>query len=279
MQDQADRLRSLALQAKRIGNSQAAVQPRMFAISGGKGGVGASTISVNLAVALAQQGKRVVLADVNVDRADVTLMCGLKPRGTIADVFAGRASVHEILENGPAGIQVLPGLWNSEVALEVTPASQQRLLDQFSALGRFADIVLLDTGRGNNEALQRYWQACEQLILVTTTDTVAIMDTYATIKLHASACQLPLIRVLVNQVTDPALADHVHDRLNISCQRFLGISILDTVHVPVYPHAMGATDLGVPLMVQSPTSEVARAVDRVAVQLAMTSTPPAAAAA
>ncbi len=279
MQDQADRLRSLALQSKRIGGSPSAMQPRMFAISGGKGGVGATTISVNLAVALAQQGKRVVLADVNVDSADATLMCGLKPRGSVADVFSGRSSVHEILENGPAGIQVLPGLWNPEVALENSPVAQQRLLDQLGSLGRFADIILLDTGRGNTEALRRCWQACEQLVLVTTTDTVAIMDTYAAIKIHAAAGELPMVRVLVNQVTDLALADHVHDRLNISCQRFLGMSVLDTAHVPVYPHAAGSSELGVPLMIQSPTSEAARAIDRIAVQLALTAQPPTIAAA
>ena len=81
----------------------------MFAIAGAQEGVGATTIAVNLAVALARQGQRVVLVDADFTRPEIASLCGLKPRYTTGDVLSGRREIHEVLLAGPASVQVLPG--------------------------------------------------------------------------------------------------------------------------------------------------------------------------
>ena len=152
-------------------------------LSGGKGGVGVTTLAVNLAVALAVRGRRVVLVDANLYRADVAALCGVEERGSVADVLAARREFREVLAPGPAGIQVLPGLWAPGTPAEYSEAAQHRLLRQFRGLGRQADC-----GRaGRRQRRQRRGPPVlarrpTTSLLVTTPDAVSVMDSYATLK-------------------------------------------------------------------------------------------------
>src|SRR5260221_5379305 len=108
--DQANELRQLVRSQARIG-PVAVAQPSLFVLTGGQRGVGTTTLSLNLAVALALQGQRTVLVDADLDRGAVAGLCGIAERHSIVDVLSGRLTIHEVLARGPAGLLVVPGVW------------------------------------------------------------------------------------------------------------------------------------------------------------------------
>src|SRR5207302_810817 len=167
MHDQANELRLLARQwAAEL--TPAGDAPRKIVVSAGKGGVGTTTVAVNLATALARQGCRTVLVDADFSGADAALLCGIESRDTIADVLSGRRSVHEVLQPGPAGIQFVPGIWSPGSIPDCSGPAQQRLLRELDQLSRHADVVVLDAGSGLNHVVQRFWQAADEVLVLIT---------------------------------------------------------------------------------------------------------------
>ncbi|MGC3971163.1 MAG: P-loop NTPase [Pirellulales bacterium] len=182
MPDQANDLRRLVLQHGRNALNDSP-PPKLVVVAGGKGGVGTTTLAVNLSVALARQGRRTVLVDADFAGPDCAALCRLDERYGGADVLAGRRTVHEVLQLGPGGVQVLPSARGSSEAGDCTPQAQDRLLTQLESLGPHADVIVIDAGSGSGRAMKRFWDAADLVLLVSHPDTVAVMDAYAAIKL------------------------------------------------------------------------------------------------
>lgn len=260
MPDQADELRQLVLR-NALHPPVAARPPRRIVVAGGKGGVGTTTLAVNLGVTLAQQGSRIVLVDADLQRADLARMCQAKEGETIADVLANRRTVHEVLQRGPGGVQLLPGAWAAETMPECSPAAQQRLLHELDQLGAHADALIMDVGNGLNPVAARFWQAADEVLLITTAESLAIMDAYAAVKvLPQTARPIPIL-TLVNRVAGTEVAREVHARVAQACHRFLGLRVTPAGHVPDDPQF---AETGSPLMVRSPYGETARCLERIA---------------
>jgi flagellar biosynthesis protein FlhG len=205
--------------------------PRSLVVAGGKPGCGATTIAVRLAEALAADAQRVVLVDA--DREPIGLFaggladrCGLTPAHTMTDVLAGRKSIHEALVRGPAGLQVLAG--GRPDAKHEPPTRRQidRLLKQMQSLVPHTDWFLIDAGHRASELSGRLWTACERILLVTSPDAAAVMDTYALVKtlLTRQALSRPM-SLVVNQAAGEAAAADVCRRIDQSCRRFLGLGV------------------------------------------------------
>ena len=225
MPDQADILRHLVAGALRTSAVGSRPSPPMVAIAGAKGGVGATTVAANLAIALAGQGRRVALVDVDFCRPDVALHFGLTPRNTTGDVLCGNCELHEALIAGPVGTQVAAGAWASPNAAQTRPSAQHRLIEQLHRLGGHVDVILLDVGCDIGETAQCYWQAADRVLLVATPDSVAIMDAYAAVKVAGTSSKEPLIDIVFNKLatSDDPLA--LHHRIDHSSQRFLGFGL------------------------------------------------------
>jgi flagellar biosynthesis protein FlhG len=264
MSDQAQDLRKLVLKGARPTISIAAEPPRMIVVAGGKGGVGTTTIAVNLAIALARDGRRTVLVDADLERADASKLCQVDDTYTITDVLAGRRTVHEALTRGPGGIQMLPGAWSSGGAADCSEASQQRLLAQLKGLGAHADFVILDVGSGANRVIGQFWQAAENVLLITTPDVMSIMDTYAAVKILCGGGAMPALRSVVNFAPDVATADDVHQRLARACRRFLGLRVTSAGHVPCDARVTAAAGACQPFLVEHPATAAALCLDQLA---------------
>ncbi len=266
MHDQADELRLLARRwAAEIKSADDA--PRKIVVSAGKGGVGTTTIAVNLAAALARQGCRTVLVDADFSGADAALLCGVESRDTIADVLSGRRSVHEVLHPGPAGMQFVPGIWSPGSIPDCSPPAQQRLLREIDRLGRHADVVVLDAGSGLNHVVQRFWQAADDVLAVTTVEAVSIMDAYAAIKLLLADRPSVTVRTLVNQSPQVDVAAGVHARIAHACQRFLNKRIYTCGSIPWDSAVAVANRSGRPLVLETPESPAAQEISRLAEQI------------
>ena len=210
--------------------------PATLIVSGGRPGVGATSVAVNLATFLAQDAHRIVLVDADLDRPEVATHCNL-PRGLgIGDVVAGRKSIHEALQRGPAGMHILAGSNCPEPQSGLSERAIQRLLKQMKTLGPHADSFVVDAGNQPSEFTARLWSAADRLLLVTSPEAAAVMDTYALLKTLLSrhaVCPYPIL--LVNQADDDAVATDVHRRIDQSCRRFLGLSIGFAGGLPRHP--------------------------------------------
>jgi|GEM_PF-631748 len=231
--DQATELRTLArrcLASERDDRSERGVKPRgnrphVVTLCAGKEGVGVSTIALQLAICLAEQGRRVVLVDAAMQRADLAYYCGLEPNATIADVLAKRRTLSEVLVPGPAGIRLLPGFWSPGQVCDCSPGAQEHLLHELSCLGERAELILLDVGNGMTQVMQRFWQASDAVLTLFTPQTPTIMDGYAMIKTLHRAAPHSLLGGLVNFAPDQASAERISARVVEACQRFCGLTL------------------------------------------------------
>ncbi|HEV2969059.1 MAG TPA: P-loop NTPase [Pirellulales bacterium] len=263
MHDQADELRILARQWA-TDAKPAAQGPRKIVVSAGKGGVGTTTVAVNLAASLGRQGCRTILIDADFSGADAAMLCGIESRDTIADVLSGRRSVHEVLQPGPAGIQVVPGIWSPGSIPDCSPAAQQRLLREIDQLARHAEVVVLDAGSGLNHIVQKFWRAADEVLVVTTAEAVSIMDAYAAMKLFLAGHSAINVATVVNQSPQPDVAVGVHARIAQACQRFLGMRIHRAGSVPWDSAVAIANRSGKPLVLENSESPAARGIDQLA---------------
>ena len=219
MSDQASRLRSLVNQTSERKHDANEDLPPVLIMIGGKSGVGATTICVNTAVALGLQGVRVVLVDAGLYRVDVATMCGIEHRTSQSNTH----DIHELLQRGPGGIQVVPGFWSPADPTRNRPFDC--IKQQLQSLSSHADLVMIDMGSGVGVPLRHFCPFAQDLVVVTTTDDVAIMDSYATIKTIRHRLDTVEVRLIVNQASDEASARDVHNRIDRSCRRFLGLGV------------------------------------------------------
>jgi len=235
--------------------------PQMIVVTGGKGGVGATTLATNLAIALAQQALRVVLVDADLQRPDVAAHCRLQERHTVGDVLAGRLDIHEALERGPGGIQVLAGAWGVSPRPVYSEFSQRRLIDQLKGLGKHADAVVIDSGSASDGFLSEFWRAADQILLVSIADPIAVMDAYATLKLTvAEAGAQDKVYAWMNCCDKPAAAEAL-GRLRTSCERFLGFAPGACEPIPLDDAVPQAAQRGGLLLLEFPEAPAARAIE------------------
>src|SRR5215469_2963040 len=157
MLDQANHLRQLMRGAKRAAAGDDAKRPRLLAIAGSKGGVGTTTLAVNVAAALARRGRRTLLVDGDLGKADAAALCGTREGYSIGDVLAGRRRIQEAIQPGPAGIGVLPGAWGTGHVTDCDAAAHERLIADLAQLDEF-DYAVIDAGCGTNGIVDRFWR-------------------------------------------------------------------------------------------------------------------------
>ncbi len=237
MSDQAHELRELVRRDSVLAANDAQTRPWFLAVSGGRDGVGTTTIALGLAAAAVQAGRRVLLVDADPKRGDVAAICQIEERCTLADVLVARRSVREAIQPGPAGIWILPGGWAGNLSDEqkqsTTDLFQSRLSQPLKILGDRFDLIVIDAGNGANRETIERWRAADAVILVTTPDLPAIMDSYAAIKHSWTKQRPPLVNCLVNMADDEETAADVQARLERSCRRFLGLHLRDAGYLPL----------------------------------------------
>lgn len=266
MLDQAERLRSL-MRADR-GDAEPAAprskRPQFVVVAGGKGGVGTTTIAVNLAVALARDGHRTVLVDGDLGTADAAGLCGTREAYHIADVLAGRRGLHEALQLGPGGVQVLPGAWATGHVTDCAPAAQDRLLRELVRLGPHAEQVVLDAGNGSHRAVRSFCRAADRVLLVTAPDDASVMNTYAAIKFLRTVDAQPAIHLFVNLARHADEGHQTYHRLAQACRRFLGFELPWAGELA---HSAEVTEAGRqhhPFVLAMPQSLATRQIERLA---------------
>lgn len=264
--DQAHDLRQLVRDSSRAAGP--AMRPALLVVASGKGGTGTTTVAVNLAIAWSRQTHRVLLVDADPQGGSASFLCNTTDSYTLADVLAARRSPAEVIQDGPAGMRVLPGVCALEQLGDCSGAAVDRLIGDLSVATADVDLVLVDAGNGLHRLLSRFWQAADMGLLVTTPEAAAIMNTYALAKLLCTPGQSLPVHCLVNGAADAADAASVQERMAHACQRFLGFRTQAAGYLPDDDDIREATRVSQPYLITSPHCRAALEMERIAERLA-----------
>ncbi len=193
-----------------------------LAVTGAKGGVGKSNLVVNLAVALARRGRKVLLIDGDLGLASLDVLLGLVPQRTIEHLIRGETRLEELLLEGPAGIRILPAASGVPELNRLGAATRRRLLAALAEASYRADDVLVDTGAGLGEVTLSLQLAASRILLVTTPEPTSLVDAYATLKVIWSADPGKPIDLVVNAAESDGEATRAHEQLARAARHFLG---------------------------------------------------------
>ncbi|HRF55219.1 MAG: MinD/ParA family protein [Lysobacteraceae bacterium] len=198
---------------------------RVICVTGGKGGVGKTSVSVNLAVAMADAGRHVLLLDADLGLANVDVLLGLTPRFTLADVIEGRCTLQDTLLEGPHGLAIVPAASGKRKMAELSAPEQVGLIRAFSELDRDLDVMVIDTAAGISDSVLTFAQAAQDVILVVCNEPASITDAYALIKVLSRERGISRVHVLANMVRSPAEGRELFDKLARVTDRFLDVTI------------------------------------------------------
>ncbi len=184
---------------------------RFIAITSGKGGVGKSTISSNLAYVLSQKGLNVGIFDADIGLANLDVMFNVKIKKNILHVLKGEASVSDILIPITRNLILIPGESGDEILKYSDMALFEKFMQEAQVLDKL-DVMIIDTGAGIGEHIQMFLNAADDVIVVTVPDPAAITDAYATIK--TIAVLRDDVGMIMNQVKNDREAHAIFDKIN-----------------------------------------------------------------
>lgn len=243
------------------------VAARVIAVTSGKGGVGKSNTSVNLAIALAAQGKRVILMDADLGLANVEVLLGLSSLHNLEHVIEGEKTIADILVKGPGGISVVPGSSGMAKIADLTHAGRQNLLGGLQDLQAQSDFIILDTMAGIGRNAVAFSLAADEVILITTPEHPAIVDAYAMLKTLYANQPETVVRLVVNMVPNPALAQAVYTKMSGVSQRYLGKNLSFLGYLARDPHVSQAVMQSKPFMIAYPHAPVSQCMNQIASRL------------
>jgi MinD-like ATPase involved in chromosome partitioning or flagellar assembly len=200
-------------------------QPRTLAITGGKGGVGKTSVALNLSLTLAREGYRVLLLDGDTDLANVSIMLGRYPTRTLANVMAGECSLRDVVMEVDWGLHIIPGASGVEQCVDMAADESLRVLKALSRLEKDYDYVITDTASGLQKTGMHMIAAAELACVVVTPDPASLTDAFSLIKLLIRRGYRRTPSVLVNMAQGASQARSVFQRLEAASQRHLGVSL------------------------------------------------------
>ena len=198
---------------------------QVIAVTGGKGGVGKTTIAVNLAASLAGRGKQVMLLDGDLGLANVDVFLGLTPRLTLADVLAGNCTLEEILLDAPQGFKVVPAASGIAQLAELDTLTHVGLVRAFGDITSKVDIMVIDTAPGIAGSVLQFSQAAQQVLVVLCDEPASLTDAYALIKILSRDHGVKQFRVVVNQVRGRGMGQALFQRFERVATRFLSVDL------------------------------------------------------
>jgi len=240
---------------------------RVICVTSGKGGVGKTNITVNLAIALGRQHKSVMLLDADLGLANVDVILGLYPTYNISHVISGQRTLEEIILTGPAGIKIIPASSGIKHMAELTPAENAGMISAFSELNDALDVLLVDSAAGISESVITFCRASQDVIVVVCDEPASITDAYALIKLLSQAHGIDRFHILANRVLGSQDGPELFSKLVKVSDRFLDVTLDYCGAIPEDPQLHRAVQTQRAVIEAFPGSRSAAAFLRLAAQV------------
>ncbi len=275
MADQASSLRKIvrskAERGQRRGGGLSGVSgayPRVIAVTSGKGGVGKTNVVGNLAVSMADMGKRVLIMDADLGLANIDIIYGIHPRYNIGDVLSGEKELKEVIIEGPSGVRIIPAGSGFVNLTHLTDGQKLSLLSEFEAFEDDFDYFLIDTGAGISDNVTYFNLAANECIVVVSPEPTSITDAYAMVKVMSTRHGEKHFKLLMNMVKDEAEAKAVFLNLIQATDRFLsGVSLEYCGYLPRDEKVPAAVLQRKPFVALYPKAAVSRQIQRIIRQL------------
>jgi flagellar biosynthesis protein FlhG len=270
--DQAENLRQLVQRLNAQGPRAWPDRPvrarraRTVAVTGGKGGVGKSSLAVNLALALAGSGTRTLLVDADLGLASADLLLGLAPRASLAEVALDGLDARESLLAVAPRLDLLPGVAGVAELADLSPVARQGLIAALAGLEADYDLVLVDTAAGAGENVRAFLRGADRVLAVATPDPAAVTDAYALVKLLTAEGRGGL-GLAVNLVRSEAEGDRIAERVALVARQYLGVGLDLLGSVPFDWQAAAAVRARRPLLAAAPYAPASLAIRRIAERL------------
>jgi flagellar biosynthesis protein FlhG len=242
--------------------------PVTLAVTSGKGGVGKTSVVVNVAVALARLRNRVAVVDADFGLGNVDVLLGLAPPAHLGHVLTGERALRDVVIEGPHGVRVVPAGSGIQELTALTSRQWGRLVTGLADLEADMDFVLIDTGAGISSNVIDVLGCAPRVLVVTSLEPAAVVDAYALIKVLTTTAREKEIGVLVNGITEAEEAEMVFTQLDVAAGTFLGRRLTSFGFVPHDPAVREAV-LGQSAVVESaPSAPASRAFRQLATRLA-----------
>lgn len=276
MMDQAEKLRQAIdnLKLKQAVSQVIAPKPpvkrtaRVITVTSGKGGVGKTNVTINLAIALSEQGYRVVILDADFGLANIDVLFGIVPQYTLLDVVKNKKNILEILSDGPKNTKFISGGSGVEDLVKLDKQQIMKFVENMALLDKIADIIIVDTGAGLSESVMSFIVAADEVLLVTTPEPTSITDAYALIKMVSNRDKTKKIRVVVNRADSVNEANDVLNKLVLVAEKFLGISLEPAGYIMHDDAVVKAVKQQQPFSISFPRSTAARNIRDISAKLA-----------
>ena len=240
---------------------------RIVGVTSGKGGVGKTTIALNLAIAFAQQGRRVLLLDADLGMANVHVYAGVQPRGTILEVINGTRTLADSVARGPGGIDILCGQSGVAGAADLDPRWIEHLGSQLRRESGDYDVLLIDTGAGISTQVMSFLALADDIVVVATPNLASTLDAYGVVKVIRETKISGRIHLLINRAENARQAEKLFSRIASCARQFLQF---EPANLGFLGHEAGfeaSNQTRTPLVLGEPGHEVARRFSELATRL------------
>ncbi len=263
--DQAEQLRKMMQQ------SETKPKARVITVTSGKGGVGKTSISINLAIQLTRLGKRVVVFDADFGLANIEVMLGVRPQYNLADMMFRGKDLTDIITQGEEGISFISGGSGIQELASMNREQVMFLTSRLIALDKYADVIIVDTGAGISDSVLEFVLASTEVLLVATPEPTSITDAYALLKAlnrkEEFVKEHTSIKMISNRVKNDAEGQNVYEKMSVVSDKFLHIPITYLGPVPMDEQISKAVMRQKPVSVINPDAPSSKAIKQIAEKL------------
>ncbi len=236
---------------------------KVIAVTGGKGGVGKTNLSVNIGVCLAQQGKKTLMFDADLGLANIDVILGLKIKHSLADVLSGDCELIDAIASGPAGLQIIPASSGMKHMAELGKMEHAGIIRAFSQLNGQFDYLIIDTAAGITDNVISFSQASQDILIVVCDEPTSITDAYALMKILHNEHNIDRFHIISNMVRSAKEGRDVFSKLTNVTGRFLDVTLEYLGAIPYDDNVRKAIKKQKSLLELFPRSEASTAIKSV----------------
>lgn len=268
--DQAAKLRKLVEEKKeeniRIDSKKTA---KIISVTSGKGGVGKTSLSVNLAAHLGREGTKVLLIDADLGLSNVEIMLGVTPSYTLKDVIKYGKAIEDVIINGPYNIDFISGGNGFLELVELSEVERDEILIKIHKLEELYDIIIIDTGAGISKNVTSFLTISDEIIVITTSEPTALTDAYSIIKVITEEKLKQKIGLIINRVKSKNEFQQASDILINTAKKFLGEEIRSLGYVYEDPNVRKTIYKKTPFVIYYPDSKASDCLKEIIKNLAL----------